>query len=124
MPLENRLSAALFFKNTVNKYWNPEESNDLDLAKALDEPTKNYIKENFAQLLMITPRKIGESLAAMSSVIGKVELKVEWPNFVPVMICLMLATVRRSSKRITGHTFCHLTDSQETLQKIPLQLLN
>lgn len=107
MPLENRLSAALFFKNTVNKYWNPEDSDNLDLAKAFDEPTKNYIKENLARLLMITPRKIGESLAAMSSVIGRVELKVEWPTFVPVMICLMLATVRRSSKYITRCTFCY-----------------
>eukprot|EP00826_Nyctotherus_ovalis_P030926 TRINITY_DN2469_c0_g1_i11.p3 TRINITY_DN2469_c0_g1~~TRINITY_DN2469_c0_g1_i11.p3 ORF type:complete len:109 (+),score=34.11 TRINITY_DN2469_c0_g1_i11:255-581(+) len=84
MPLENRLSAALFFKNTVNKYWNPEENDTVDLAKALDEVTKNYIKENLAKLLMMTPRKIGESLAAMSAVIGKVELHTEWPSFVPV----------------------------------------
>jgi hypothetical protein len=98
MPLEDRLSAALFFKNTVNRYWNPEDTDAVGLAKALDETTKSYIKENLAKLLMLTPRKIGESLAAMSSVIGKVELKAEWPNFVPVSIHLTLGTLRRTQK--------------------------
>lgn len=86
MPLENRLSAALFFKNTVNKYWDPEENDTVDLGRALDEGTKSYIKDNLAKLLMMTPRKIGESLAAMSAVIGRVQLHAEWPNFVPVLI--------------------------------------
>lgn len=81
---ENRLSAAVFFKNAVNKYWSPEEDDGPGLAKAFDEETKNYIKQNLSKLLMSTPRKIGENLAAMSSVIGKVELKTEWPNFLPV----------------------------------------
>jgi len=96
MPLEDRLSAALFFKNTVNRYWSPEDTDAVGLAKALDSETKSYIKENLAKLLMLTPRKIGESLAAMSSVIGRIELKTEWPNFVPVIIYLPLGTLRRT----------------------------
>jgi len=84
LPIENRLSAALVFKNSVHRYWNPDDTDGIALDRAFTEDTKKYIKENFSQLLMMTPRKIGENLADIANVIGKAQLKEEWPQFVPV----------------------------------------
>ena len=84
MALENRLSAALFFKNAISKYWSPEEGDVARLDKALLLDTKDYIKQNFAKLLMCNPKKIGENLADIANVIGKGQLNEEWPGFLPV----------------------------------------
>jgi len=84
IPFENRLSAALFFKNAVTKYWSPEENDAAALEKAFSAETKKYVKDNFAKLLMLNPKKIGENLADIANVIGKEQLNTEWPSFLPV----------------------------------------
>jgi hypothetical protein len=81
---ENRLQAALFFKNAVSKYWNPDESDPVAQEKAFGAETKKYVKDNFAKLLMLNPKKIGENLVDIANVVGKTELNVEWPQFLPV----------------------------------------
>ena len=83
---ENRLSASIFFKNSVARYWSPDDTDGQALDRAFSEDTKKYIKDNFSQLLMITPRKIGENLADIANVVGKAQLKEEWPQFVPVFL--------------------------------------
>ncbi len=96
--MENRLSAALFFKNAVTKCWTPDDTDGAALDKAFSDETKKYIKDNLAKLLMLTPRKIGENLADIANVIGKVELKTEWPQFLPVFHFLLLLLLSISKK--------------------------
>ncbi len=81
VPLENRLHAAIYFKNAVDKYWCPE---DRDQDRAFRDDTKKYIKENLAKLLTLNPKKIGENLAAIAGTIGKEQLNTEWPAFIGV----------------------------------------
>jgi hypothetical protein len=85
IPIENRLSAALFFKNYVGKYWVTDEKDAASQEKAFGQEVMAYIKDNFAKLLMLNPRKIGENLVDIANVIGKAQLNVEWPNFLPVI---------------------------------------
>ena len=122
VPPENRLGAALFFKNAVTKYWNPDDTDGVALDKAFGEDTKRYIKDNLAKLLMMSPRKIGESLADIANVIGKVQLKTEWPQFLPVRSFLLnyilIGITTRTSESITGHTLRSSADTEKAVQEV------
>lgn len=88
--MENRLSAALYLKNAVIKYWSPEDRDPTVSEKAFSEETQSYVKVNLGKLLLANQRKIGESLADMVDTIGKMQSLADWTGFIPVNIKLIL----------------------------------
>jgi hypothetical protein len=88
LPLDIRLTAAVYFKNYVVKYWTPDEKDPAAQEKAFSCETQAYIKDNFAKLLMLNPRKIGENLVDIANVVGKAQINTEWPGFLPVIFII------------------------------------
>ena len=85
-------AAAVFFKNTVKKFWNPEEGNGLAPSE------KEAIKQRIVTMVMQVSAKSGEHLIECVSLISKHDFHEQWQQLLPELTSIL-------SNALSGNDF-------------------
>uniref|UniRef100_A0A4W5LJ87 Importin N-terminal domain-containing protein n=1 Tax=Hucho hucho TaxID=62062 RepID=A0A4W5LJ87_9TELE len=79
VPQAIRLSAAIAFKNTIKKDWDPEDGSIHVECKAL-------VKEHIVGLMCEMPESLMKQLSAALYTIGEYDFPNQWPQLLPQIV--------------------------------------
>ncbi|EQC32893.1 hypothetical protein SDRG_09424 [Saprolegnia diclina VS20] len=79
VPQAIRLSAAIAFKNTIKKEWDPEDGSIHVECKAL-------VKEHIVGLMCEMPESLMKQLSAALYTIGEYDFPNQWPQLLPQIV--------------------------------------
>uniref|UniRef100_A0A7S1XYB3 Importin N-terminal domain-containing protein n=1 Tax=Phaeomonas parva TaxID=124430 RepID=A0A7S1XYB3_9STRA len=74
-------AAAVYFKNVVKNYWEPE-----DRENALNEADKARVRENVVGMVVASPYEIQRQLTEALSIIAKTDFPAKWESLLPELV--------------------------------------
>lgn len=83
-----RQAAAVTFKNTVKKYWDPDNDDNVDDSQGvvISPEDRNTIKSHLVQLMCTTPGQIQAQLSESISLVAVADYPDQWQNLLPDLV--------------------------------------